>query len=299
MAPRRTLVLGANGQLGRALRLALPDAEFAGREDFDLTDPAAWTSRRWRDYGTIVNAAAYTAVDEAETPDGRAAAWAVNVAAVAELARVATANGITLVHVSTDYVFDGRTPVHREDEPVTPLGVYGQTKAAGDALVATVPRHYLVRTSWVIGEGRNFVDTMRSLALRGVDPKVVDDQIGRLSFAEDIAGGIAHLLAVGAPYGAYNLTNEGEPSSWADVARAVFAASGADPARVTGVSTEDYFAGRQAAPRPRHSTLDLTRLEATGYRPRDQDEALQAHLARPPRHGDTERRLRPKVQPRL
>jgi dTDP-4-dehydrorhamnose reductase/dTDP-4-dehydrorhamnose 3,5-epimerase len=279
MGPRRTLVLGANGQLGRALRTALPDAEFAGRDDFDLTDPAAWTSRRWRDYGTIVNAAAYTAVDEAETPDGRAAAWAVNVAAVAQLARVATASGSTLVHVSTDYVFDGRTPVHREDEPVTPLGVYGQTKAAGDAIVATVPRHYLVRTSWVIGEGRNFVDTMRSLAERGVDPSVVDDQIGRLSFADDIAGGIAHLLAVSAPYGAYNVTNEGEPWSWADVARAVFAASGADPARVAGVSTEDYFAGKQAAPRPRYSTLDLGKLEATGFRPRDQQEALRAHLA--------------------
>jgi dTDP-4-dehydrorhamnose 3,5-epimerase len=279
MGPKRTLVLGANGQLGRALRESLPDAEFADRASFDLTDPAAWASRRWRDYGVIVNAAAYTAVDDAETDEGRAAAWAVNVTAVAELARVATANGVTVVHVSSDYVFDGRTPVHREDEPVAPLGVYGQTKAAGDAIVATVPRHYVVRTSWVVGDGRNFVATMRSLAERGVDPSVVDDQVGRLSFAADIAAGITHLLATGAPYGTYNLSNTGEPASWADIARAVFAAVGADPGRVSGVSTDAYFAGKRVAPRPHNSVLDLGKLEATGFHPRDQHEALRAHLA--------------------
>jgi dTDP-4-dehydrorhamnose 3,5-epimerase len=181
--------------------------------------------------------------------------------------------------VSSDYVFDGRAPVHREDEPVAPLGVYGQTKAAGDAIVATVPRHYVVRTSWVVGEGRNFVATMRSLAERGVDPSVVDDQVGRLAFAADIAAGIVHLLASGAPFGTYNLSNTGEPMSWADIARAVFAAVGADPTRVSGVSTEAYFAGKQAAPRPRNSVLDLGRLEATGFHPRDQHEALLAYLA--------------------
>jgi dTDP-4-dehydrorhamnose 3,5-epimerase len=280
MGPKRTLVLGANGQLGRALRQALPDAEFADRAAFDLTDPAAWRSRRWRDYGVIVNAAAYTAVDEAETDAGRAAAWAVKVTAVAELARTAAANGVTVVHVSSDYVFDGTAPVHGEDEPLTPLGVYGQTKAAGDAIVATVPRHYVIRTSWVVGEGRNFVATMRALAERGVDPSVVDDQVGRLSFADDIAAGIAHLLAVGAPFGTYNLSNAGEPMSWADVARAVFSAAGADPARVTGVSTEAYFAGKRVAPRPRNSVLDLAKLEATGFSPRDQRDALREYLGR-------------------
>ncbi|MDH2443072.1 bifunctional dTDP-4-dehydrorhamnose 3,5-epimerase family protein/NAD(P)-dependent oxidoreductase [Amnibacterium sp. CER49] len=280
MGPRRTLVLGAGGQLGRALREVLPDAEFADRAAFDLTDPAAWSSRRWRDYGTIVNAAAYTAVDRAETPEGRAAAWAVNVTAVAELARVATANGITLVHVSSDYVFDGSRDPHREDEPLAPLGVYGQTKAAGDALVSTVPRHYLVRTSWVIGDGANFVRTMASLAERGVDPSVVDDQVGRLTFAEDLAAGIAHLLATGAPFGTYHLSNSGEPASWAAIAKRVFALVGADPERVTGVTTEAYFAGKAAAPRPLRSTLDLGKLAATGFVPRDQLDALEAHLRR-------------------
>lgn len=278
MAPRRTLVLGANGQLGRALRAAMPDAEFADRSSFDLTDPAAFTSRHWRDYDAIVNAAAYTAVDAAETEAGRRAAWAVNVAAVAGLATVAAANGLTLVHVSSDYVFDGTRTTHPEDEPFSPLGVYGQTKAAGDAIVATVPRHHIVRTSWVIGDGANFVRTMASLADRGVDPSVVDDQIGRLSFAEDIAAGIAHLLTTDAPSGTWNLTNTGEPTSWAQVARAVFRLTGHDPERVTGVSAAEYFAGKQAAPRPANSTLELGKLAGTGFTARDQFEALKAYL---------------------
>src|SRR4051812_19663787 len=233
MALKRTLVLGANGQLGRALREALPDAEFVDRAAFDLTDPEAFRSRHWHDYGAIVNAAAFTAVDAAETDEGRRAAWAVNVTAVAELARVATENGITLVHVSSDYVFDGTHEVHDEMEPFSPLGVYGQTKAAGDAIVATVPRHHIVRTSWVIGEGNNFVRTMAWLAERGVDPAVVDDQVGRLSFAMDIAAGIGHLLTSAAPYGTYNLSNTGKPVSWAEIAREVFRLTGHDPSRVS------------------------------------------------------------------
>ncbi|PWQ88994.1 dTDP-4-dehydrorhamnose reductase, partial [Enterococcus faecium] len=95
------------------------------------------------------------------------------------LARIAAAHGITLVHVSSDYVFDGTAArPYREDDPMVPLGVYGQTKAAGDQIVSTVPRHYIERTSWVVGDGRNFVQTMLSLAERGVDPSVVDDQAG-------------------------------------------------------------------------------------------------------------------------
>jgi len=278
MAPRKTLVLGAGGQLGTALRALLPTADFRTRAEFDLADPAAYGRVRWKDYGTVVNAAAYTKVDEAETPPGRSAAWAANVTGVGLLARAATEHGIALVHVSSDYVFDGTAPVHGEDEPVTPLGVYGQTKAAGDALVATVPRHYIVRTSWVIGEGANFVRTMASLAERGIAPKVVDDQIGRLTFAADLAAGIVHLVDSGAPYGVYNLSGEGEPQSWAAIASRVFELTGHDPGAVTGVSTEEYFAGKQAAPRPRNSVLDLAKLESTGFTPRDADEALRAYL---------------------
>jgi dTDP-4-dehydrorhamnose 3,5-epimerase len=278
MPPRKTLVLGANGQLGRALRAEYPDAEFADRGTLDLTAPGFETARAWRDYGVIVNAAAYTKVDEAETDAGRRAAWAANVTGVAALARVAAANGITLVHVSSDYVFDGTAAEHPEDEPFSPLGVYGQTKAAGDALVATVPRHYIVRTSWVIGDGANFVRTMASLAERGIAPNVVDDQIGRLSFTSDIAAGIRHLVESGAAYGTYNLSGTGEPASWADIAKRVFAATGHDAAAVTGVSTAEYFASKQAAPRPLNSVLPLEKIEATGFSARDHLVALDEYL---------------------
>ncbi|KQO01975.1 dTDP-4-dehydrorhamnose reductase [Arthrobacter sp. Leaf234] len=281
LAPRRTLVVGADGQLGRALRTALdghPSVEFAGRAELDLLGGGLDDARAWTGYDTIINAAAYTAVDTAETPEGRAAAWAVNVSGVAALARVATAHRITLVQVSSDYVFDGSRELYDEDEAFSPLGVYGQTKAAGDAIVATVPRHYIVRTSWVIGEGGNFVRTMASLAGRGISPSVVDDQIGRLTFTEDIAGAILHLVGTGAPYGTYNVTNDGDAQSWAEIAAEVFALSGREREDVTGVSTEEYFAGKEAAPRPLQSTLDLAKLKAAGFTPALAADRLAAYV---------------------
>lgn len=282
--PKKTLVIGAGGQLGLALRHSFgesPCYEYAGRDSLDLADPAFISSRRWRDYDTIINAAAYTAVDRAETPEGRADAWATNVTGVAALARVAVENGITLVHVSSDYVFDGtKDAPYAEEDAVRPLGVYGQTKAAGDAIVSTVPRHYIIRTSWVIGEGHNFVRTMASLAERGIDPKVVDDQFGRLTFTGDIAAGIQHLVSTGAAYGIYNLTGTGEPTTWADVARRVFAATGHDPARVTGISTEGYFAKSDApvAPRPRNGVLNLDRILSAGFTPTEAAKSLATYL---------------------
>ncbi len=283
--PKKILVLGANGQLGRALRAEYGDAphiEYADRSTLDLAAPDLASARRWRDYGTIINAAAYTKVDLAETPEGRKDAWAANVTGVAALARVATENGITLVHVSSDYVFDGTLDrSYREDDPVCPLGVYGQTKAAGDAIVSTVPRHYIIRTSWVIGEGNNFVRTMASLAERGIDPKVVDDQIGRLTFTDDIARGIRHLVGTAAEFGAYNLTAGGEPASWADIARRVFELTGHDPERITGVSTEAYYSTATApvAPRPRNSVLGMERLESTGWASLTQQLRLVEYLS--------------------
>lgn len=282
MGPRKTLVLGADGQLGRALRQAYAgdtSIEFAGRQDFDLLNLESYTARHWGSYSTIINAAAYTAVDNAETGSGREAAWAINATAVSRLARIASEHSLTLVHISSDYVFDGTRTEHTENEPLTPLGVYGQSKAAGDAIVGTLPRHYIVRTSWVIGEGNNFVRTMAALAGRGVRPAVVDDQIGRLTFAADIANGIHHLLETNAPFGTYNLSNDGTPQSWADIAADVFELSGADRSCVTGVSTAEYFKGKPAAPRPLNSVLDLSKIKATGFRPRDSKTVLTEYLS--------------------
>ncbi|SDQ29548.1 dTDP-4-dehydrorhamnose 3,5-epimerase [Arthrobacter crystallopoietes] len=282
MPQRKILVLGADGQLGKALRKEYGDlehVEFAARADFDLSDPEAYRTRNWRDYDTIINAAAYTAVDQAETGDGRQAAWAINVTAVAELAKIATRYNLTLVHVSSDYVFDGTTGIHTEEEPLTPLGVYGQTKAAGDAIVSVVPRHYIVRTSWVIGEGNNFVRTMANLAAKGVRPTVVNDQIGRLTFTPDIAAGIRHLLESGAGYGAYNLTNSGEPQAWADIAKDVYQLAGSDGAAVTGVTTAEYFEGKLAAPRPLNSSLGLDKIQSTGFCPEASNVRLKEYLS--------------------
>jgi dTDP-4-dehydrorhamnose 3,5-epimerase len=275
ISPRKTLVLGAGGQLGKALREAYagaPEVEFAERADLDLAAGGIETARRWRDYETIVNAAAYTGVDSAETPDGRATAWATNVVGVTALARTAADHNITLVHISSDYVFDGRTSrPYREDDRLSPLGVYGQTKAAGDQVVATVDRHYIVRTSWVIGDGHNFVRIMLSLADRGVNPSVVSDQHGRLTFTSEIARAIRHLIETHAPYGTYNVTGSGSPTSWAEVARRTFELAGHDPGRVSDVTTAEYFAdtSKPAAPRPVNSVLDLAKIQSVGFQPED------------------------------
>ncbi|QMW65952.1 sugar nucleotide-binding protein [Mumia sp. ZJ1417] len=279
MEPRRTLVLGAYGQLGRALRAMLPEADAVDLDTFDMTDPAAHEAVDWSRYDTVINAAAYTAVDVAETPEGRVAAWAANASALVHLAATAARHRLTVVHLSSDYVFDGTRAVHDESEPFSPLGVYGQTKAAGDAVVSTIARHYVVRTSWVIGDGSNFVRTMARLAKDDVSPSVVDDQVGRLTFTTELARGIVHLLETGAPYGTYNLSGGGEPTSWYDVARGVFARCGRDPGDVTPTSTEAYGEGKDLAPRPRHSVLDLTKIEATGFVPLPVSESLDSYLA--------------------
>ncbi|WP_454112196.1 sugar nucleotide-binding protein [Microbacterium aurum] len=293
--PKKTLIVGSNGQLGKALRAAYGDqpwVEYTTRDTLDLTAPGLETARRWRDYDTIINAAAYTAVDTAESPEGRTAAWAGNVTGVAALARIATGYGITFVHVSSDYVFDGtKTGPYTETDRVSPLGVYGQTKAAGDAVVSTVPRHYIIRTSWVIGDGNNFVRTMAALAERGINPSVVNDQTGRLTFTATIADAIQHLVDSRAPYGLYNVTNGGEPTTWYDIARDVYRLTGHDPDRVTPVTTEQYYADAKTpiAPRPQNSVLNLDRLRELGYRPAPALPTLTAWLAGPtPQAGSTQ-----------
>jgi dTDP-4-dehydrorhamnose 3,5-epimerase/reductase len=279
MPDRPVLIVGASGQLGRALAAALPDAVAVGRESLDLSRPESVAGFDFAPYGVIINAAAYTKVDAAESPDGRRAAWAVNVGGVGALVEAARSHRCTLVHISSDYVFDGTVEVHREDEPFSPLGVYGQTKAAADALVASLTRHYILRTSWVVGDGHNFVRTMAGLADRGVRPAVVEDQYGRLTFTAELARAAQHLLDVSAPYGTYNVTNGGPPTTWAAIAREVFAARGADPAAVSGTTTTKYAMGKELALRPRHSTLSLDKITATGFQPAEALEALRHYVS--------------------
>lgn len=277
--PKKTLIVGANGQLGRAFQALYPDAECVDRDSLDISSPDIFTARRWRDYGVILNAAAYTAVDLAETEEGRRDAWHANATAVANLAKIANEYGITLVHVSSDYVFDGTAREHTEEEAFAPLGVYGQSKAAGDIAAATAPHHYIARTSWVIGEGKNFVKTMEMLAEKDIKPSVVSDQIGRLTFTADLAAGIKHLLDTSAPFGTYNISNDGEPASWADIASEVYALSGKSRDNVTPVTTAEYYTDKEGiAPRPLQSTLSLEKIKATGFTPREWKAALTEYL---------------------
>lgn len=283
MSPLRTLVIGANGQVGRALRdlwTERTDVDFVERNVVDLTQPDSLDAVNWTAYTSVVNAAAYTEVDEAETPAGRAHAWAVNASGPARLARIASEHNLTLVHISTDYVFDGTQSVHTEEEPFTPLGVYGQSKASGDLAVSATKRHYIIRTSWVIGEGKNFVRTMASLANCGLSATVVDDQYGRLSFASEIGRAIDHLLEVGAPTGTYNVTNSGNIVSWHEVAMRVFQLEGQKTTCVSPVTTRKFFAGKEAAaPRPVNGALNLDKIHSTGFSSVEQFQLLAEYLS--------------------
>ena len=279
MEPKKTLIIGAGGQLGRAMIKAVPGAVSVTRTTLDMASPQSVAGFDFGPYGTVINAAAYTKVDAAETEEGRREAWAVNVGGVGALVEAARKHRFTLVHVSSDYVFDGAQVIHSENEPFSPLGVYGQTKAAGDALVGTLRSFYLLRTSWVIGDGPNFVQTMASLADRGVKPDVVDDQFGRLTFTADISHAVVHLLQNEAPYGTYNLSNEGDPMTWAGIARAVFQARGRDAGSVRSLTTAEYAGGKSLAPRPRHSILSLDKIIKAGFRPADAMTRLQEYLS--------------------
>jgi len=272
-------IVGANGQLGTALRKLYPAAQSADIDELDITSSESVANFNWAGIKIIINAAAYTNVDGAETAEGRVAAWKVNATAVGYLVTAANAHDITIVHVSSDYVFDGTKNPHLETEDLSPLGVYAQTKAAGDLIVGLAPKHYLLRTSWVIGEGKNFVLTMKSLADQGIKPNVVNDQIGRLTFTSDLAAAIAHLLHAGSPVGTYNFTNEGDSVSWADIATIAYDAFGHSKDEVTGVTTEQYYEGKTGiAPRPLQSTLSLDKIKATGLEIRDWREALSEYL---------------------
>lgn len=278
---RRTLVTGADGQLGRALRKLLPDADFCGHDDFDLTWPVErmLKARDFSQYSTIINAAAFNDVNGAESAEGRAAAWKVNALGPAKLAQVANRYDLTLVNVSTDYVFDGTVAEHSEEEPPSPLGVYGASKSAGEAAAAAAAKHYVVRTSWVFGDGGNFMATMARLAREGVAPKVVNDQRGRPTWAEDLARGIVHLVDTGAEYGIYNITSSGDAAPRDEIAMAVFVAAGADPADVHPVSSAEYQAEfGPEAPRPAESTLTLDKIEATGFTPTNWRVALALYI---------------------
>lgn len=274
-------IVGANGQLGTALRTQYPGSQFADISELDITNRESVDSFNWSGIRVILNAAAFTNVDGAETPEGRVASWNVNASAVANLARVARTHDMTLLHLSSDYVFDGTKEPHMEDELFSPLSVYGASKAAGDLVVSQLDKHYILRTTWVIGEGKNFVRTMLGVAEKGISPTVVADQIGRLTFTDELVRAIDYLLQNEAPFGTYNVTNDGPLASWAEITRQIFSLAGYDDLTVTDTTTAEYFADKEGiAPRPLGSDMSLDKLHATGFVSQNWQDELKAYIAK-------------------
>ena len=275
----KILIIGANGQLGTALQNEFPKALTADVNTLDITNEKSVNAYPWKNVDIIINAAAFTNVDGAETPQGRISAWQVNATAVANLAKIATTHNIILVHISSDYVFDGSKKNYNEAASFSPLSVYGASKAAGDLSASVTPKHYIIRTSWVIGNGNNFVRTMHDLAQKNIKPSVVNDQIGRLTFTPDLAAVIKHLLETEQSYGTYNCTNSGPSKSWAEIAKKVYELSGKNPNDITPISTNEYYAGKtDIAPRPHYSTLDLDKIIKTGFVAPDWQDRLNKYI---------------------
>lgn len=279
MDESKLLIIGASGQLGKALQLKYPGAQAVDSNDLDISDLKSVASFNWEGVSHILNAAAYTNVDGAESLTGRKAAWAVNASAVANLARVANEHDLILFHISSDYVFDGTLNNHTEEESLTPLSVYGASKAAGDLAASTANKHYTIRTSWVIGDGKNFVRTMVELSKKDVSPSVIHDQIGRLTFTSELVRAIDHIASKQAEYGVYNVSNGGEPASWADITREIYNLLGRNDLSVHNTTTKEYYADKKDyAPRPLQSTLDLSKIQSIGFTPTDWKADLETYL---------------------
>jgi dTDP-4-dehydrorhamnose reductase len=259
------VVTGARGQLGSDLLRIKPDAVGLGRAELDLSDADA-VDKVIADIApsVVINAAAYTAVDAAETDE--AGAQAGNVVGPANLAAACARVGARLIHLSTDYVFpgDASTP-YEVDSPTGPRSVYGATKLAGERAVLSASRDaYVVRTAWVYGQtGGNFVKTMAKLEASRDTLSVVDDQRGSPTWSADLARGLVALASSSASPGIYHCTGGGE-TTWCGFARAIFEELGADPSRVQPTTTDAF---PRPAPRPAYSVLSDRAWRAAGLPP--------------------------------
>ncbi len=290
MAPAVTslLITGAHGQLGSDLRIVADERGLTvaafGSGELDITDPVevdSTVAAFAHDHpgGVVVNAAAYTAVDNAETDSETA--HAVNATGPGLLAAAAAEHGLGFVHVSTDYVFPGDADVPYEPDDATgPRSVYGASKLAGEqAVLAAHPGAHVVRTAWVYGAaGGNFVKTMCALEAKLPTIAVVDDQTGSPTWSYDLAVGLVELAerAAEIPGGVLHGTNAGA-TTWFDFTRAIYAELGADPERVTPTTTDKF---PRPAPRPAFSVLSPAAWNAAGLTPlRDWQAALTAAFA--------------------
>ncbi len=262
----KILVTGCKGQLGNELHEVLEAQRpgittYVDREELDITDrDAVETFLRHGDFSHVINCAAYTAVDRAE--DEKLACSAVNIDGISNIARVADDLGIRIIHISTDYVFDGHAyRPYTESDKVNPMSQYGTTKRKGEtALLGLSPESIIIRTGWLYSPfGHNFVKTILKHAASEHSLRVVSDQVGTPTYAADLAQAIATVVF--APQwvpGIFNFSNEGV-CSWYDFAVAIVRHSNID-CQVTPIATVDY---PTAAERPHYSVLDKTRFKAT------------------------------------
>lgn len=258
----KVLVTGAAGQLGSEMAGALSNHEVVGlgSGDLDVSDAQAVSAAvETHRPDVVVNAAAYTKVDAAE--EDTEAAWAVNAGGPWHLARACSNAGAALLHVSTDYVFDGTLDrPYTEYDATNPMGAYGRTKEAGEQLVrSTLDRHWIIRTAWVQGRaGGNFVKTMLRMGAERSAVSVVDDQRGSPTFAADLAAAIGAMIE-GAPYGTYHRTNTGS-CTWFELAQRAYELAGL-AVEITPITTEQFGA---PAPRPANSVLENRAAELVG-----------------------------------
>jgi dTDP-4-dehydrorhamnose reductase len=283
------LLTGGSGQVGtEIIRLASAGLEIVapGRTQLDVSDPEAISrliaSQPWV---AVINCAAYTAVDKAESDV--VAAWRANALGPAAIAQATAQAQIPLIHVSTDYVFDGsKAGFYLETDPVAPIGVYGASKEGGEQAIRTAnPRHVILRTAWVVSpHGSNFVKTMLRLGQTRPELKVVDDQRGCPTSATDIAETV--LTIVGrmiakedAPTGTYHFVNSGE-ASWYEFARSIFQMVSERGVPVPAVHPIPSFEYPTPARRPVNSRLDTTKLNRDyGVVPRPWPEAVAEIVA--------------------
>lgn len=273
----RLFLTGGSGQVGLEIQRAFADwtIQAPGHSELDLEQPGS-ADQMIQDFrpNVVIHSAAATQVDKCEMDP----AWAdrLNYQATAVIALAAHRVGARLVYLSTDYVFNGdHYAPYSEDHPADPRSVYGRTKLRGELAVRGAADHLVVRTSWVYGEGKNFVRTMLRLAREGKSLRIVGDQIGRPTWARDLSQGIKALVEGSAPTGIYHFQNSGDKISWAGFARQILTEAGITHP-VEEITTQEYLAenqGKTIAPRPLYSVLSLEKI--TPYiRPRDWKQAL-------------------------
>jgi dTDP-4-dehydrorhamnose reductase len=261
------LITGGSGQLGLAIQKSLVsrgiDFVVPRSSELDITKPLE--VNRWVDYikpSVVINAAAYTDVDSAETD--RATAWKVNVDGARNLALAAKANGAVFAQISTDYVFSGTSNApYKENDSTAPFNYYGETKAASEQCVTDLysENSYVFRTAWLYSSFRkNFAKTIAQKAIKGEKVSVVNDQIGQPTFVNDVAEQVINSVVKEIPFGFYHTTNSGAVS-WFDFAREIYSSVGTKIEFVEPVSSNDYLS---TARRPRYSVLAHSRWTIVG-----------------------------------